>query len=118
MNSDELRKLFPNISEDCIRQTLGVAGIPDPERKPDQRSQGQDRKLEKGTQGVGFRIALISIRQRLVDGHDNLRQGAKPLVDAITRFLDFASDSDPRLRWEYHQLIGNPRGTIVLIERL
>lgn len=92
-----------------------VARLPNPERQPNKRSQSQDCQLDKSTRGVGYRITLISLRRKLVDGHDNLRTGAKPIVDCITRSLGFASDDNPRLQWEYAQVISDRPGTIVRI---
>lgn len=115
---DELRKLFPHISQDCIERTCPVVGLPDTQRQPDQRSEKQVGKLEKGSESVGYRVTLISIRSKRVDAHDNLRTGAKPLVDAITRSLGFTTDDTDKLEWNYHQIIGEPRGTMVLIQVL
>lgn len=92
-----------------------VAGLQDPQRQPNQRRQGQDRQLDKSTEGVAIRVSIISIRKRRCDEHDNLKTGAKPLVDAITYSLGFQSDDDRRLQWDYHQVIGKPEGTIVVI---
>ena len=95
-----------------------VVGLQNPQRQPDQRSEGEDRKLEERQSRMGFRIGIVSVRKKLVDEHDNLRTGAKPLVDAITASLGFANDNDPRLTWEYGQVLGTRCGTIVKIERL
>lgn len=108
--SETIKRLNPAV--------FGMGALPDPKRKPDQRRKSQDRQLEEGEASVGFRIVIISCRSRMADIHDNLRQGAKPLVDAICHSLGFASDSDPRLQWEYRQITGKPYGTIVLIERV
>lgn len=89
--------------------------LPDPKREPDLGRRSEDRQLEKGTQGMGCRVEIISLRTKLVDGHDNLRTGAKALVDAITRSLGFYSDDNPRLTWEYAQAISDKPGTIVRI---
>lgn len=118
LTADELRKLLPGISEDCLRRSAAVGALPDPQRQPDQRREGENRQLDKSTSGVAFRVVIISIRRKLVDAHDNIRSGAKPLADQITESLGFASDDNPRLQWCYHQIIGKPTGTIVLIERV
>lgn len=68
---------------------------------------------------MGYRISIISFRKKLVDEHDNLRMGCKPLVDAITRSLGFSSDDNPRLHWEYQQCKTEGRlGTLVKIEAI
>lgn len=106
--SEDVKKLNPGL--------FGLAGLSHPQRQPDQRREGQDRELAAGPGGLGYRVTIISLRKRLVDAHDNLRTGAKPLVDAITATLGFASDDDPRLTWAYAQLIDDSEGTIVRIE--
>lgn len=100
-----------------MRKVNPLAGLPNPQRKPNQRGQSQDHKLEESTGGVGYCITIISCRKKLVDAHDNLRTGAKPLVDAITSTLGFASDDNPRLAWEYGQFISSDQGTIVKITK-
>lgn len=93
-----------------------VHSLADPQRKPYERSALQDQVMAGSQDCLGFRVAIISLRKRMVDGHDNLRTGAKPLVDRITEWLGFKSDNDPRLEWDYHQIIvsGQP-GTVVQI---
>lgn len=119
LTADELRRLFPHISQDCLaRSATGpVAGLPHPKREPDQRGKSQDSKLEKGEESLGYRITIISIRPRLADGHDNLRTGAKPLVDSVTAWLGFTNDADSRLQWHYEQFVGEPQSTIILIQK-
>lgn len=86
------------------------------QRQPNERGRSQDPRVEESPAGLGYRVTIISMRRRRVDGHDNLRTGAKPLVDCITSTLGFASDDDPRLEWCYEQLTtGGPEGTAVLI---
>lgn len=117
MTREEFLTRFPNATPSTLRANgYPVAGLQDPKREPDQRREGQDHQLDKSTSGVGYRIAIISLRRRLADGHDNLRTGAKPLVDAITKTLGFASDDNPRLTWEYGQIVSGSEGTIVKIE--
>lgn len=95
-----------------------VGGLVQSERERGKRCQGEDKRVGEVQEGVGFRITLISMRPRLVDGHDNLRTGLKPLVDRITEWIGFESDSDKRLEWNYEQFRTNGRtGTIVHIER-
>lgn len=108
--SESVKRLNPDL--------YGLGGLRHPERKPDKRGEVEDSELAESPRGVGFRIVIISLRAKLADVHDNLRQGAKPLVDAICNSLGFASDSDPRLVWEYHRVAGQPHGTIILIELL
>lgn len=108
--SESVKRLNPAV--------FAVAGIPDPERQSRERCEGQDCQLEAGSRGVGYRVTIVSVRKRTVDAHDNLRTGAKPLVDAITRSLGFHSDDDPRLVWEYGQVLGTRGGTIVKIEQI
>lgn len=104
--------------EQWKQKRSAVAGLQDPKREPDQRSKIQDRQLEKGPKRMAIRVSIISVRKRFVDEHDNLRTGAKPLVDAITTSLGFTSDNDPRLHWEYGQVLGTKAGTIVKIEAI
>ena len=120
MTREQFLTLFPNASATTLaRNGFGpVAGLQDPQREPNQRRESQDRELDKSKEGLVFSITIISIRKRLVDAHDNLRTGAKPLVDQITRSLGFSGDDNPRLRWEYGQIIGSKEGTLVRIERL
>lgn len=93
-----------------------LASLENPERQPDQRGQGQDCGLEGSPQRPRFCVVILSLRHRLIDAHDNLRTGAKPLVDRITERLGFQDDADPRLTWEYGQVLTNgPEGTLVLI---
>lgn len=95
-----------------------VGGLSNPKRQPNQRSQSEDRQLDKSREGVAYCVTIISLRRKLVDGHDNLRSGAKSLVDQITRSLGFASDDNPRLSWQYGQLrTDGEQGTAVVIER-
>ncbi len=116
------RVIVPN--EACRKRnphifgSASVAGLQNPQRQPNQRSQGEDRQLEKSTRGVGYRITLVSLRSKLVDAHDNLRTGCKPLVDALTASLGFASDDNPRLEWMYAQAVCANEGTIVKIEEV
>lgn len=100
-----------------MRKVNPLVGLPDSQRKSNQRSQSKDPKLDKSSNSVGYCIAIISCRKKLVDAHDNLRTGAKPLVDAITASLGFASDNNSRLAWEYGQLVSNDQGTIVKITK-
>lgn len=118
LTADELKRLFPHASQDCIQRSCAVDGLQNPKRQCNQRRQGQDCQLDKSKEGVAFRVVIISIRRKLADAHENFRQGCKPLVDRITESLGFAADDNPRLQWEYHQLIGKPVGTIIVVERL
>lgn len=95
-----------------------VAGLSNPIREQDRRRQGEDRQLDKSKEGVCYCVTIISIRSRLVDQHDNLRTGCKPLVDLITNYLGFANDDNPRLLWRYGQVLSQTKGTVVVIERL
>ena len=115
------RKL--TFSADCIRlnphlpAALGAVG--QPKRQPHQRSQSQDSKLESVPGCLGYRVTIISCRRKLVDAHDNLRTGLKPLVDRITSSLGFSDDADPKLVWEYGQIeTRGEQGTIVKITEL
>lgn len=97
-----------------------VGAVQNPQRPPvPKRSQSQNRGLESGESCVGYRVGIVSVRRRRTDDHDHLRSGARPLVDAITRTLGFRSDDDPRLHWEYCQMLTEgDEGTIVRITHL
>lgn len=98
---------------------FGVGAVANPERKRDQRSSGKDQELGRRPSGLEYCVTIVSFRRKRVDGHDNLRTGAKPLVDRITETLGFASDDDPRLHWEYQQVITTGQeGTIVKIDEV
>jgi hypothetical protein len=93
-----------------------VGAVEGPKPKPDQGRKGQDPKLGSSSPSMVYRIGLCVVSNRELDAHDNLRSACKPLVDAITASLGYASDSDARLRWEYGQLVSNGRpGVIVSI---
>lgn len=109
--NETFRKLNPHLF-------APVAGLQNPKREHNKRGESQNPKLDESSKSVGYRVGIISVRTRLVDQHDNLPQGCKQLVDAITATLGFASDSDPRLQFEYGQVLGTKTGTIVKIEAL
>lgn len=116
MNVREFKLLFPNATQSTIARNCPVGSVEDPERKRDERGKKEDQGVERCPPGVGYCVTIISLRRELVDGHDNLRWGAKPLVDRITETLGFASDDDPKLTWEYGQLkTEGVEGTIVRI---
>lgn len=110
IGSESYRKRNPHL--------FGAMGaVENPKRKPSQRGEGENRKSDCCDSGLAFRVCIISCRRRLVDEHDNLRTGAKPLVDAIAKTLGFADDADPRLHWEYAQVLTTgQQGVIVKIE--
>lgn len=85
--------------------------------QPVRRGEGEDRGVAQVPHCVGFKITIIGLRKRLVDGHDSFAFSYKPLADRITEWLGFKSDADPRLEWNYRQITitGTP-GTIVQIE--
>jgi len=89
-----------------------------PAAKPEQNrgSQGEDSRLEERKGGVGYQIAIVQFRPRLLDGHDNCAGACKSLVDRITESLGFRSDDDKRLRWRYSQVQSKTlTGTLVAI---
>lgn len=94
-----------------------LATVDNPQRQSNQRRESQDRCVESSENSLGYCVTIISFRKRLVDGHDNLRTGAKPLVDQITEWLGFASDDNQRLTWQYSQVRtdGEP-GTLVVVQ--
>lgn len=63
--------------------------------------------------GPVVRVIIIAARPKLIDD-DNLAGGCKSLRDAIARKLG-VDDGDPRVSWEYRQLVGPPFGCLVLI---
>lgn len=75
------------------------------------------QKPEGGAASFGFRITCVALRKRLVDGHDAVEYSFKPLTDAIAASLGFKNDADPRLHWEYAQVLtSGEQGVIVKIE--
>lgn len=121
MNWDELN---PELKARLIRENpdkLNAAGlilaVGGQKSEPVRRGKGEDRGVEKVRTRLAYRITIVSMRRRLVDEHDNLRAAYKPLVDRITTALRFFTDSDPRLEWNYSQVVirGRP-GTIVQID--
>lgn len=98
------------------KRPRAVGAVENPIREQNKRGESQDRGLEGGAAGVRFCVSIISVRHRLIDAHDNLRTGAKPLVDRITAWMRFKNDADSRLTWEYFQLrTTGPEGVIVVI---
>jgi hypothetical protein len=115
LSPDFKKRLIDEHPEDFSQAGIRPVGsVANPERKPDQRSKGQDSLMETRPAGVRFRVDIISIRRRLVDG-DNLQTGAKPLRDSIAHWLR-TDDADRFITWEYHQLeTRGEEGTIVKI---
>lgn len=103
MTRAEILKHFPNAKESFIRLNVSPGGLENPQREHHQRRQSKDPALAGSPTSLGYCVSIISLRLKLVDGHDNLRTGAKPLVDAIANTLGFSNDSDERLTWEYFQ---------------
>lgn len=98
------------------RQDKPVAGLRSKEPESDQRGKGQDRRVETSAGGIQYRVAFTVYRKRLLDGGDNDRSALKATRDSVADFLGFASDNDPRLIWEYHQIkASRDLGTHVLI---
>lgn len=63
-----------------------------------------------------IRVAIISLRKRLMDAHDNLPFAHKGLCDAISATLGV---DDSKIMWEFGQMItkGEP-STLVRIQAL
>lgn len=81
---------------------------------------GADRKparLRRAASGQGavVRVGILCILPRLMDEHDNLRAGCKPLVDAIAASLG-VPDNHPGVEWFYGQMRGPVERVIVTIE--
>ncbi len=86
--------------------------------KQGERGESADSKLVESPPSVGYCVTLIVCGRRRMDQHDNLRAACKPLVDAITKSLGFASDDTPLLEWRYDQITGpGQTGCIVKIEK-
>lgn len=83
-----------------------LAGLQAQVAKPARRRQSEDCQLVESKEGMAYRISLIVVSRRRMDGHDNLRTALKPIVDSITESLGFKSDDDPRLSWRYNQISG------------
>lgn len=115
-----IEKLSPKLKE-LIRKSdptalYPVAGLRRPVAKPAAGGQGQDQEVE--TSKRGFRVCIVSFRTTLLDEHDNLRAAHKQLVDFITSYLGYSSDADPRLHWQYEQIVSKNRGTLVTIQEI
>lgn len=114
-----MKEIPQNVSESTKKRNphlYPVARLGGSGTKPAGRSEGQNKEVEASK--TGFRCSIVSFRAKPLDEHDNLRFAHKALVDRITEWLGFKSDSDPRLEWEYHQIISKVRGTLVNIQRL
>lgn len=109
--NDATRKLNPDL--------YPVARPQNTQREHDERGQKETPPLAGSSRSVGYRITIISVRTKLVDGHDNLRTGAKPLVDRIATWLSYSDDSHPDLEWTYAQVVlPEQQGTIVKIQQI
>lgn len=119
MNRDQLKRLCPNASESFIKLNADLDRVANSKRESGRGREGQDSELGSRPKSLGYCVTIISCRRRLVDEHDNLRTGAKPLIDYITASLGFASDGDKRLKWNYEQFrTDGEQGTIVKIDVL
>lgn len=104
------------------RRELGLVGaLPDQERKPKPSVQSLGSKAPRPKRGKGkvaIVVTIIRCGAKELDD-DNLRTGAKPLRDSIATSLG-VDDADPRVRWEYGQIIGTngSAGTIVKVESI
>lgn len=116
--SDVDARLRARIEAQLAAEDAALVGArPAQSAKPDRRTAGEDCRVESAARRVGFCISLIQHRRRLLDEHDSLRFAVKPLVDAITDWLGFQHDNDPRLRWEYAQIQTRAtEGVVVKIE--
>lgn len=94
-----------------------VGAVANSERKPDplQALEGGSKIQERRKSSVARRLTvhIVSFRGRLLDS-DNFTAGAKPLRDAVSKTLG-VDDADRFVDWNYHQIIGKPFGTLVLI---
>lgn len=122
MNANDLSLLKTKLplSASTLARNPVVGAVQDPirPRLPKGRK-GEDCRVEGGEPSMGYRVGIVSVRRRRTDEHDHLRSGSRPLVDAITRSLGFRSDDDPKLHWEYAQMLTEgEEGTIVRISRL
>lgn len=105
----------------CIPSDFGgpVREMETKKPKSHQGRAGQNSDVESSERRSGFRIQLIQLRRRLLDGHDNMRSACKPAVDRITQRLGFKADNDERIIWEYHQLrTAGEEQLLVVIETL
>lgn len=112
----ELKRLFPHITQSCLRRTLGA--VEDTKRKPSPKPAlgGQPSQSKSRPPSLDLRITIVSCRHRLLDD-DNLVAGAKPLRDAIARTFGL-DDADKRIRFEYGQVLTQgEEGTVVKLER-
>lgn len=107
--SESVKRLNPDLFVGAMVPAIG-------ESQPGRALVKDVSRREERPEGMAFRVVLVSHRKRLLDEHDNLRHGMKPLVDAITETLGFKSDADPRLTWEYAQVrTSGPEGVSVMI---
>lgn len=95
--SNEFKRLNPHLFG--VGQVVPAQHKSNPGRALEQNSQGQQSRKN----GVVYRVTLVSYRCRLVDAHDNLRHGFKPLTDSIAASLGL-DDADKRIRWEFGQV--------------
>lgn len=62
---------------------------------------------------VALHIRIIRFSPGELDSDDNLPFAYKGLKDAIAKSLGI-DDNDKTLRWKYDQVIGRPKGTVVI----
>ena len=99
-----------------------VAGLQYPKRQPTQApALDKATRRRPGGQGRSDRghhrpeVTIVSYRRRLITDADNLIAGAKPLRDAVARWLGI-DDADDNVQWDYRQVQTRSReGTAVMI---
>lgn len=120
LTADELKRLLPGISKDCLRLSAAAVGAVVPaigKQDPSPALVRKSPRKSKSTRGTCLVVSLIACRRRVLDG-DNAIGGFKVLRDAIASRLG-VDDADPVVRWEYGQIeTQGQQGTIVLIQRV
>jgi hypothetical protein len=79
------------------------------------RQPGKPRRAGEDPKCARVIVRITCYLKRLLDGHDNLRIGLKPLVDAIAETICI-DDADGRIVWEYGQqkTAGEPCVAVVI----
>lgn len=121
LTADELRRLLPQISQDCLRRSARPVGaMGGQERKRDSHAAlVRHKPRQPRREGrVAVLVTIIACRNRLCDSDNSGMGGNKALRDSIADSLG-ADDGSPAIAWQYGQVqTSGEQGTIVLIQRV